>query len=437
MNNVKHDDLQGDGLNLSSYYFLFFAVFVLFSILKMPVAMIDGRVWAEEGTVFFKDLFTRSIIGAIVYEYKGTVQVLTAMPVWIATRAPLSTVPYILTYFGFSVLCIVFFQLYAWARSIRLASINFLVLLVAWMFIPETYEVWASTVNVQWICSLSILLILLTDRESLSSNILMWSFWVLLCGLTGVPSCMLAPIFIVRAILDRSKPHAFLGLILSLCSIVQLIFILRSGLPERHFSFSLVDILVAPFLQTILVPSFGAKSVFLVMTSIFDVREDYAGWRSISFTFLLFIFFLYLFVRSKKYLSDKAIAATAYVVSSWLLVSFLNVVGSLGGNLLLPYGSGRYFFFGASCFCLLLGLALAAKSKIVRTVAMIWLTLVAMVGVSQRFFATWPAVYMSGPSWQNQIQSCPPNQPCLIKVWPGGPGVSWQFVLSPRTPSPG
>jgi hypothetical protein len=435
MNALNVEDLPGavkrDGLYLNSYCFLFFCAFVLFSFFKLPAPMIEGRFWAEEGTVFFKDLMTRSFVGAIVYEYRGTVQLLTAIPVWVATRAPLWVAPYILTYFGFSIVCIVFFQLYDWAKRTNLTFLSFLLMLVAWMFIPATYEVWASAVNVQWICSLSALLILLMDRERLSSHIRLVSFWIGLCGFTGVPSCMLAPVFITRAIVDRSKPHGLFGLILSLSSIVQLVMILKSGVPDRHFSFHVSDLLVATSVQTIMVPLFGVKPMNHIMISMFDVQGDYAEWRAVFFSLTCFIpiFYLAFGLNTKRFPNTIAGDSNAiYIVTSWLLVSFLNIIGSLGEfSMLLAPGAGRYFFFGASCFCLLLGFATTAKPQIVRAAATISLALIASVGISQRFFGHWPAQFISGPSWQRQIQNCPSDEPCLIGIWPDG----WKFVLPP------
>ena len=168
-----------------------------------------------------------------------------------------------------------------------------------------------------------------------------------------------------------------------------------------------------------------------IMISMFDVQGNYAEWRAVFFSLTCFIpiFYLAFGLNTKRFPNTIAGDSNAiYIVTSWLLVSFLNIIGSLGEfSMLLAPGAGRYFFFGASCFCLLLGFATTAKPQIVRAAATISLALIASVGISQRFFGHWPAQFISGPSWQRQIQNCPSDEPCLIGIWPDG----WKFVLPP------
>ncbi len=433
----KSRTVEGLGITLkiatfTANRFAMAVLFALLAVIKMPIVTLHGRLWAEEGKVFLADMFNRGLPGALTYKYLGTIQIPTALTMWVTAHLPRLYMPLLPTYVAVAAALFVFLQMLDWAERHHVPPVATLALLVAWFFLPESFEIWATATNLQWINSVSMLFVLLIERERLARRLPAWSAWALLCGLDGVPSCMLTPMFLYRGYAERSRPHAIVGIILGVCACLQLVLIAQGGTGERHFSVNLLDILPAVAVQTVIVPIFG--------TGLMDHLLDYIAsldWPwVITFRIGLCALAVGIVAAVLRLTANNRVhyREAWLIVAAWLLVSMLNASSSLDGanRLIAPTNGARYFFFGATALCLLVALACAnARTARGRTLCLGILVVIAAFGIGARFFQGWPEYFLTGPDWQSQVASCPANGPCDIQIWPGDP--QWKLTLPPET----
>src|SRR5262249_10563882 len=127
----------------------------------------------------------------------------------------------------------------------------------AWALLPQTYEVWASATNLQWVAGVSVLLMLALPDDALDARRHRWTAWALVCGLSGIPAVIAAPVFLVRGWRERARGAFSIGIALSACALLHAWIVATTPLDEREFDADLLLIVVPFFLQSVLSPLFG------------------------------------------------------------------------------------------------------------------------------------------------------------------------------------
>jgi len=404
------------------WLFGYLALFVALSFVKAPAVLTDPRFWAEDGAFYFKDFRALDAWGALLHVTNGNYQFLTNVLVYLATKVPLVHAPAVTTYGAYLVEALAVVLIHAVVVGYRVNRLAGLLLVAAWTLMPASYETWASATNVQWTCSVSMLLVLMLPGATIERHFAQTLVWTAICGLTGVTSCMLAPGYLARAWIDRSRHFAVLGTLLALCALLQLAVLMRYGYGAADRSFVLDPrILTLPtLLQTILVPLFGVEWIGKLST---PLRE---GARALSaFVYLAGLSLMLFAVVAARRAQPTAIVLI--VAGLWALVSLVNTFGALGPPLELMSGKGsaRYFLFGAMCFCLLLAIGTAAGSRHQSVIAAV--LLLAIVGKSiAQIGERWTIEHVEGPSWKQELAKCAAAAPCEVAIWPKGWSVRLQ-----------
>ncbi len=223
---------------------------------------------------------------------------------------------------------------------------------------PASYETWASATNVQWICSVSMLLVLVLPGRSIERHFTATLVWTAVCGLTGVTSCMLAPGYLARAYLDRSKHFGALGGLLGLCALLQLAVLLRYGVVDRSFTFDPRILTLPMLLQTIFVPLFGVEWVGDLSAPLRD------GARALSaFTYVAGLGLMLFAVAAVPKARTARSPCSSPACGFWSRSSTRSARSGRQLDLISGKGGARYFLFGAMCFCLLLALGTMSRSR--------------------------------------------------------------------------
>ena len=393
----------------------YLAFFVALSFVKAPAVLLDPRFWAEDGSFYFTNF--RALDAwwePLVYVAHGSYQLLTNFLVYLATKVPLEQAPAVTTYGAYLVEALVVVLIHAVVGSYGISRFVGLLLVAAWVLMPASYETWASATNVQWICSVSMLLVLMLPNELIERHFVKMLVWTAVCGFTGVPSCMLAPGYLARAYTDRSKHFAAFGAVLALCTLVQLAVAIRYGVGNRSFASDPRMLTLPMLLQTLFVPLFGIDWVGKLSV---PLRQDA---RALSAFTVLAGLSLMLFVVAIAWRARRT-AIVLVVAGLWILVSLVNTFGTLGSPLDLISGKGgeRYFLFGAMCFCLLLAIGTTARSRFASAVAGALLLLIVGASAAQ-LGSPWLAEHTEGPSWKRELTKCVPSAPCVVAIWPNG-----------------
>jgi putative flippase GtrA len=395
---------------------LFFAIM---GYLKSAGLFLDPRFWGEEATNFYVPFRTASPVQVITHVYLGNYLLLTNLAAYLATLVHPLHAPLVTTIISFGAQFVIVVQIVVLANAHRLKLYVTTLLVIAWTFLPANYEVWLTATNLQWLAGVSTLLVLAMPTDWIERHWKFLSAWLLLCGLSGVPGVLIAPVILMRAMIERSKRLAALAAILCLCAVLQLFVLLKFGTsPHRTFIVDPVVNFVPALFQTILTPLLGVDSI----SAISEARSTSLAGSSATALFLLGLFI------AAAWQGAQSLAA--YVGFSWVFVTLVQSFSGLEPDKFIsPINGGRYFLFGSFALCLALAMASCARNSFARGVGIGALTLVVVTNLTSFLYSTWYLGYVSGPSWSQQIAACPNREACTITVWPGGP---WNITLRPR-----
>lgn len=404
---------------------IFPLLFVVLAFIKAPILFRDPRFWAEEGTAFFQQFLTKSFIESIFTTYIGSYLFLTNLSTFLATLVPLKHAPAVTTYFALAIHSIVAVQIGLFAKEHKMPIGIGLLLIVAWAFLPATYEVWLTATNIQWVTGVSMLLVLAMPGPALDRARSIYLTWSIICALSGVPATILAPLFVGRFILEKNKSALWIGLTLGAGAILQIAVIANSVVTGRSFSRSILSLLRPIALQTTLVSFLGPAATEDI------AKHVRSAPLASAMTYLTLIIggglAAMAFVAPWK--SPGRLIAI-YILLAAILVSVVQVFGSLGdpAGMISSMAGGRYFLFGQVALCLILALGTASSNIHLKRLAAILLLTICIVQVEQKMGK--PALFspiLTGPSWRQQVKRCQPDQPCRIEIWPPG----WHLDVKP------
>jgi len=186
---------------------------------RMPQVILDGRVWAEEG-LFLSAARSRGAIDAMLWRAPvGYYNLQLNVAGLVASRLPLAWAPAVMTGLA-SLLLIIPILVVAldptWRRWSRLVMLAACLLLVG-----PSEEVWLNVASGQFVLGVAAALMLVSESTARGSSVVR-AVALGVFGLCGVASAMLAPLFIVRAILQRTRQRATEAAVLGAALAVQL-----------------------------------------------------------------------------------------------------------------------------------------------------------------------------------------------------------------------
>ncbi len=389
------------------------AIFLAFAIWKSPTIFIDPRFWAEEANPYFAKCLHATAWACLTTLHKnGSFEGIFNLGTYLATLVPLERAPAATTYLTLLLHLAIIVQLAGLARTYQIGPTGAVLLASAFALLPQTFEVWMNANNAQSLTGVSALFLLLMPREKLAEHKYVALAWSVICVASGVPPCILAPLFVLRAFRERSGCLVAIATVFTLGAGIQLLLCLSFGVP-RPLSLELKPLVLPIFMQTILAPLLSGDAVGFIAR--FVRGPDHA------------IVAIAIVIASLPALAAATYAAKTAprtagvgdIVAAWALVSFVQSLGSLDATSNISgCAGGRYFFFGAVSFCLLIGIGTAARKRMTRTLATAALAWIVLVGFVASRASGWSNLVRSGPSWSEQVRSCQAGTVCKIMSWP-------------------
>ena len=268
-------------------------------VVREPGLLIHPRLWAEEGSLYLATSLTLPGWKALLAVQKGYFSLLPNLATLLAARVfPLAWAPWVTTLFAF-LLQLVPVAIVGFCRSkFWPTNLQRMLVVVALLFSWNSGEVWLNTINAQFWWLSVCFLILLTDQQMTSRRQhVLFCIALFLCGLNGVVSAFLLPLFIARAIVERNPRMVKQPLALGAASLLQFVVVwlafaasaatgrFGGGQSQRFLEFVLVrGVLrgfVAPETAWGLMPhkywvtcGFGLAAIFLATR---------VGWRGLAY----------------------------------------------------------------------------------------------------------------------------------------------------------
>lgn len=378
----------------------------------MPDVLLTGRFWAEEGPIFFARAATSPAWVALWMPYAGYLNLpanaATVLAWWLV---PMAYSPYVTMAVGLFSQLYVFGLLFAardaWlgSRWIRLVA-GLLVLTI-----PGSEELLLTSLGTQFFLLLScgIILCLRPERgwrEAYRCGAL------LLAPLSGLGPAGLLPLFVAKAVQERSRRRAGETLILAAACTLQLV-LFASRVGTRSYLTDPGVLLATVAVRHLAVP-FGGM----------NLARDWAGavqatlsagrtpWAAIAAVLLMAALVTWSALR----LGTRQAAIWLFAAGAMLAGVAYFGAQNTGYWLVDPDWGPRYAYAAQGMFALtLLNLAVVTRTRARWAWAglCVWLLTVGMAG-----YPSPPPLYAHGPAWRRAVHAWTGRLADGIPTWP-------------------
>lgn len=397
---------------------LFFGFCVVLIVYRAPLIFSEPRFYAEEGGNFFAFAYTHSWLESLVMPAISYYSFFLNFSCTLAAKCvPLIYAPWVTTYLSL-LLTLTPIVVVLWGRS------NFfdtplkqgLICLCTLFFAPG--NIWISTTCSQFYLCLITFLILVQEVDGLNA-FQRWFYRITLgvAALSGVLSCFLTPLFILKYRAERTRENKIqMGIMVAL-TIAQLsiclLFVLLGGNGSRFFSADPRLTFLHYFYYNFLYPLFGQYMGSRYLGFIKRENWDSLAFMGISSVFLIYIVFvLIMFVSTMK---DKK---KRVIVYSFFIVSILSTLLSI------KMMSGPRYGFMPNILIAIVTLSqidFKAASKWIKVKSVLCLLLVVAsltVGAVEYKYRMLKHSNDEWPKWREEVALWEKNPRRPIRIWP-------------------
>ena len=328
---------------------LFLMLYVLLALVKMREFSLEGRFWAEDGPIFFDEIFGRSFFSAVFHIVNGHLEIAANLVTLVSTLVPFKVSPLVMMWLAFSFQTIPICVVIIFRKYLQLSTSLLIVFLCLAVALPSSNEVWANVAGLHFHLFFLAALIFILRREFSVRQAKFMGLVLLFCGLSSVPANFICVPFLLSYIRSKSRCNLIYSGILCVTSAVQVICLIEFGdeVAKRELSFSLIEYLSAFFAQVVYPIFLGNHTA--------QVLADFLLVNLTSVTKLTPILLV-----SCGALVCMFLNRTAYVVKSESLMLFLfltviTLFTALGetSHLITANGGGRYFYILSLLFLLM------------------------------------------------------------------------------------
>lgn len=386
------------------------ALLVLFC--RLPRLLLEGRVYAEEGTTYLRYAWNSTPLRAMLAPHQGYYSLLDNLTALIAARLlPLSAAALFFTWTAAAVQLLLIFL--AIECEVFRSPLERWLALFALLLVAPNFEVWLSLENCQSILAVAAAIILISSTRRLFA---LRIATLALGALTTLAMAPLIPLFWIKAWQERSRRAVAFALSITLPAFLQsavLLYSIHAG--DRPVSTHQFRALAAyTTSRVIMLPFTTGRGAQYYDTFLF--QHPGIGWMLtlyVASTVLLLLGFL---------LFRQTSCAAVFLFVSALLSSTFDWYGCFSCTYnQLPVssgGEGRYFFAANSM--LLLALLLAATRATPRWASRTAAVALAWLMVTGAFHYVRMRPHLNDyPAWLPQIRHWQVDEGKPILVGPG------------------
>ena len=402
------------------------ATLFVVAVSRAPYVLTHGRFYAEEGSIYYPHMRD----GSIWYVAKsvGYVYAFLNGATWLAARVPIEQAPLVTAWLSLALVMVVAWAALALPSDLlpnagsRLAAAVLLV--VGPVAVPV---VWLNATNAQVYLGVLAVLFLFLDVGSLGRvQFGIVVTLLVLAGVSGLYAAVLAPVFVVLALRDRSVRRIVLAVAISACAVAQLVVVARShasgDLAQGRGSFR----------------GFGA------------ITRDIAAWHFGSFLFGdstatdLYQFADNLFriaaIGLLAFIVGAVLAVTLAAVPRRRVAALLVTVFVLE-EILVLFGTrrgagGRYAVVPIAVLVLTaVHVLTTARNRAAIGIAATLCALTFVAGVSS-FWTSQPSTLRCRdcPAWDAQVRDWRAGRTNFLRIWPYTDDVRWSVHLRRQRP---
>ncbi len=389
-----------------TFKILLFFWCLLLIVIRKPDLLVHPRFWAEEGEVYFQFAYLHSFFETITQPQLGYYSFISNLSAYLATLVPLKSAPLVTT------LIALFFQLIPiiivingrsiyWNTLIKKVIICVLIITVA------ESELWLNSINAQFHLVLATFLILIEPIHLYNIKHRFWLLVILIVALfTGPVACFLAPAFVLKAFLSKSKIDIQVAVVVLFCTVVQgsicVYIMLHTPHAGRFVNFetkNFVESYLSDFLGLLKVVGFNDK-------------------KNIGLIMLPYAIYLFYTARKQK--------EGVLFLLSFLLLTFLSL-----GSALNMSGAARYGFV-PSCilFTLTIHQLFIKTSMWNKYIAAVIVVLIFTINIVFYQHEMNLPEENNCPNWKQEIAHWEADNSYQPKIYPCGSSKVWKVKLN-------
>ena len=401
-------------------------LFVVLVLVRIPAVLLHGRFWAEEGVVYFHAAWTKPWSEALFTIHTGYLNIVASSATVLAAHAvplaeaPLVTIGIALVFQALPAVVLATSRIHWLGRWPALA-----VALLCLLIPPGDAEVWLNSITSQFHLALCVGLILAADIRGGWIGRLRGAILVV-APLAGPVSGTLAPLFLLRAWLERSWPRLIQTILLGIPTFAQAVITLTHPEPARSIGIGLPLLLAVIGVQNVILPLAGLgltqplaaadlQSFAKGDVPVLVILAGALGIGALGFVLCR--------------LGDRA-SLWLYAGGCTLAVCSYSFALTLGQPLnLLIWLGGRYVFAPAVLLSLsLLGLAVSTRFP-ARLLPIGLVVLLLHAGWIDYFHV--PVFFAQGADWQHEVTAWRHDPTYKLRIWPH----DWSMDLPPHRPA--
>lgn len=439
-----------DGLSPGQIVLFGVLAYAAIVILRGPQLFLTPRFWSEEGTIYLHFGLHHGFWDAFFKAHLGYYSIIPNIGGWLAAQVPLIHAPTVTTAIAYAGLLWIFMlALMAPFEAIRSNRARALFALTLMLGYPQT-EIWLSTINLQWYFIVATGIVLAAEaRRGAYEKVALTT--LLIAGLSGPGSIFMAPLFFLRAVIERTGPRMrqaalFVTLAALQTAIVYFNFEEVGAVEnqKRSTAFEPYALALVTFFRSFLVLPLGPDIAHAIgsiarkgeiMVSAFNAAgislPDATDWKAL----------FQQLARAGILISGLIIAAvivrfsrrtTHYFLAASVFVSVLMTFGALGDGSMysqIALHHPRYVYPPATLAGL--GLCIAALdpargrlgAAVMRTMLALFLFWGAICFVYGNYLV-YMTPWRSGIAWEESIERWIEEPSRGLELWPG----NWKYV---------
>lgn len=383
--------------------------FVFLSSLKMEPYIYSGRIWAEEGLIFYAQISQVGFYEGLFFIFNGHLELATNLVVSIASLFELRYVPLVTTYLSYLLQLIPVILLINYYKVIGLSFISLIIVLLFMVGMPQAAEVWANSVNLHFHFSLIVGIIVIIPIANINNSKYIFRILVFFSGLSGVPANFLMPLFLFIALHTKDKERWVQFYILVSTTLFQVLLILINDVPLelRTFNMNPVVYWAIMLCQNIISPLFGVDIGNQLAAIIKTMLVGNLG--GILFSSLLTVLLIMLInssIFTEKY-------KHVYLYISVCLLSLCSIALALGDiqRLISASSGGRYFYSANILLLIAILIVIQKKQNILLYIIPIIIAISSVSSVKK---------FIGGPDWVVKYDEHIQANSDHVEIWPWG-----------------
>jgi hypothetical protein len=394
-------------------------VIVVFILLRNPRLVSEGRFWAEEASYYFYVAWHGDFWSTLVQPFNGYYSFFNWIASGLAVQVPLEYAPLVTSGCALLVMLIPSVIILFAPLTIPIAGWRRCLLAFLLAFPNNNGEVWLNIINSQFWFALAVSLLLLVDLRG-KRSFFFSCILVLVAGLTGPVSVILAPLFCLRAWLTKHRHHIVVAALLTAGALLQasIMYMALSG-GERgttvdHWingTSSLMKLFLFPFFQW------------------YDPKPDdpvaleRLRWLYLIASLAVAAFMLYWAAATRERRGLWILAAALLVGTVSSFGAFPSALDDINYQSLRYFSGGRYHLVGNGLILTLLLLPLQRPRRFSSLFAALLLVIFA-----NNALTSYLKNNQRGPNWREEVAIWRSDPDHAMNIWPRG----WTFKLDPH-----